>query len=644
MIWLRRTIAIPLALVFIILFCVLLVVNRVNATAGNPDFYVERLHEADIYNFMYDDIIPVALDELEADMDNPHLPVDIALLKERLPGIVEEALPPEWLEAQVAQAFEQVMPYLMGDTDNFTISISLKDRVEAIAAAVKDALHDDEIFNDLYGQGIDFAIQEYAEIQVDLPETLHLSDAEVDAALRAVLPADWIQAQIEAAVDAVVPYLTKEAEHFTVRLDISGRMDALEDVITGVLMKPGTYDYVINDMAVSYIGDMISEIDVPGEIVISDSDILGVINEVLPDGWYEARVTDVVGQVFSYLRGDRDTIEISVYLADLKPDMIDAFTEMADQKLEDYYNSLPTGTLEQTADFVLNPPQDSLPEYRPVGFWWWEIKLLAGIDIEEIVAAAVNDLPDEYTFSDADIREALGSSGEDDLLTTARDMVRDGFTFTDADLLEEFGEDHETIEDVREWAAADYLFTEQDLHELMVKEDGSMAADDWQTVEDVRDIVGTARTWLWPAWLVPALLLAGVGFLGGRHWYSRIIWAASALAVASLIVYIAFGPVFSALARPEIDQAIAEAVGQNEGVMAVADDKAVAVAQDTVDSFIGGIDTLAIVLLVASLVIIAAAVFWHFQRRRPQAVPVEISPDNTPPPEPSPDTPERPTG
>ncbi len=644
MIWLRRTIAIPLALVFIILFGVLLVVNRVNATAGNPDFYVERLHEADIYNFMYDDIIPVALDELEADMDNPHLPVDIALLKERLPGIVEEALPPEWLEAQVAQAFEQVMPYLMGDTDNFTISISLKDRVEAIAAAVKDALHDDEIFNDLYGQGIDFAIQEYAEIQVDLPETLHLSDVEVDAALRAVLPADWIQAQIEAAVDAVVPYLTKEAEHFTVRLDISGRMDALEDVITGVLMKPGTYDYVINDMAVSYIGDMISEIDVPGEIVISDSDILGVINEVLPDGWYEARVTDVVGQVFSYLRGDRDTIEISVYLADLKPDMIDAFTEMADQKLEDYYNSLPTGTLEQTADFVLNPPQDSLPEYRPVGFWWWEIKLLAGIDIEEIVAAAVNDLPDEYTFSDADIREALGSSGEDDLLTTARDMVRDGFTFTDADLLEEFGEDHETIEDVREWAAADYLFTEQDLHELMVKEDGSMAADDWQTVEDVRDIVGTARTWLWPAWLVPALLLAGVGFLGGRHWYSRIIWAASALAVASLIVYIAFGPVFSALARPEIDQAITEAVGQNEGVMAVADDKVVAVAQDTVDSFIGGIDTLAIVLLVASLVIIAAAVFWHFQRRRPQAVPVEISPDNALPPEPPPDTPERPTG
>ena len=653
MIFFRRLIAVPLALVFILLFIVLLVVNRANATAGNPDFYVERLHEADIYNFMYDDIMPAALGELEADMDDPDLPVDIALLKERLPGIMEEALPPEWLEAQVAQAFEQVMPYLMGDTDNFTISISLNDRVEAIAAAVKDILHDDVFYNDLYDQGIDFAIEEFAEIQADLPEVLRLSEAEVDAALRAVLPADWIRAQVDAAVDAVVPYLTKEAEHFTIRLDVSGRMDALEDVITGILTKQETYEYALNEMLVAFVQEKISGAGLPEGITFTDSEIAAVAEEVLPAGWYEARVNDVVGQAFSYLRGDRDTIEISIYLADLKPAMIDAFAGLADQKLEELYDSLPAGTLEQTADFLLNPPQDSLPEYRPIGFMYWEIKLLAGIDIEDLTADLVDEwIPDEYVFSDADIREALGDSGDDDLLTAARDMVRDGFTFTDADLYEELGEDHETIEDVREWVAADFLFTNEDLHQYMVEEEGGMAEDDWQTVETVRDIMGTVRTWLWPAWIVPALLLAGIGFLGGRHWYSRIIWAASVLAVAALIVYIAFGPVFSAVAQPQIDEVIAEEFTGTEGVTGLGVDKGVEIAQDTIDSVVGGMNIQAIIIFAVSLAVIAAAVFWHFWRRRVKAVPEptpgtgDSFPPSIQPPsaDQPPDLPDSPTG
>jgi hypothetical protein len=633
MIVFRRIVAIPLALVFILLFIVLLVVNRANATAGNPDFYIERLHEADIYNFIYDDIMPAALDELDADMDSSDWPVDVTLLKSKLPAMMEEALPPEWLEAQVAQAIDQIVPYVMGDTEDFTIAIPLEDRVAAVAAALKNSLHDEEFYNELYQQGISFALDEFAEMEEDLPEPLRLSRAEVDAALREVLPPDWIHAQVDAAVDAVVPYLTKEAGHFTIRLDVSGRMAALEDVVTDILTRPETYDYAVNDMAVSYLRDKINEIDIPAEIVINDSDIRGVIDEILPEDWYEARINDVVGQVFSYLRGDRDTIEISVYLGDLKPAAIEALTEMADQKLEDYYNALPQGTLEQTAEFLLNPPQDILPEYRPIGIWWWEVKLLAGIDIEEIVAAPINDLPDEYTFSDADIREALGSSGEDDMLAEARDFVRDGFTFTDADLYEEFDEQQQNIDDVREWVATDFLFTEQDLHEYMVDDEGGgIAEGEWQNMQDVRGIMGAARNWLWLAWIVPALLLAGVGFLGGRHWYSRIIWAASVLAVAALIVYIAFGPVFSAMARPEIDEAIAEAVAGNEGISVIAADKAASIAGDTVDSVIGGTGTLAIVLLVASLAVIAAAIFFHFRRRRSQAVPEEIPPDIMTPP------------
>jgi len=641
MIWFRRIIAVPLALVFILLFISLLVIHRVNATAGNPDFYADRLEQADVYNYLYQDVLPAALEEIEADVGPDDFPVEFALLKSRAPGVMEQALPAEWLKTQVEMSFSQVVPYVLGDTDNFSVSIPLKDRVAAAAVALKALPHDEEFFNELYQQSIDYAAGKYGEMQADLPEILRLSDEEAASVIRTVLPPEWIHAQIDAALDEVVPYLTGEKEHFVLTLDISERMDALEAAVTDILVRPEAYDYALNDMAVSYIRERIEEIDIPEEIVIYDSDILDVLEEVVTPDWYEAIVNDVVGQVFSYLRGDRDTIDIVIYLGGLKPAVIDSFTELVDQKLEDYYNSLPTGTLEQTADFLLNPPQDSLPEYRPIGFFYWEIKLLAGIDIESMVSSSVNDLPDEYTLSDTDIRESLSEDGEEDLLTQVREMVQEGYTYTDADLREDLGEDFATITDTRVWIASDFSFTEVDLQEWMEEEEGTNGGGTWQTLEDIRSVAGTVRDWIWPAWFVPALLSVGVGFLGGRGWRSRVIWGAAVLAIACLIAYIAFGPVFSAFAEPRIDKALNESLGTTDGLGALAADKGVAVARDTVDSFVGGINIQAIVLLVLSLAAIAVVV-WHPWSRRTRAVEEITPPPDLPPADQAQEPPDRP--
>jgi hypothetical protein len=228
------------------------------------------------------------------------------------------------------------------------------------------------------------------------------------------------------------------------------------------------------------------------------------------------------------------------------------------------------------------------------------------------------------------------------VLTQARDLVRDGFTFTDADLRENFGDDFGNIEDAREWMASDFVFTDTDLQEL-ITDDAANDADEWQSYQDIRSIIDTARSWLWPAWLIPVLLLIGIGFLGGRNWRSRVIWGASVLAIASLIVVIAIGPVFSALAQPRIDDALAEVVSGTEGVQALAAAKGVTVAQDAIDSFIGGINIWAIVLLALSLAAIAAVIFWHFWRRRCALKQEETPPVDMPPSEESQEFPDEPT-
>jgi hypothetical protein len=633
MIWFRRIVAIPLALVFIVLFVSLLVVQRFNSTAGNPDFYVDRLRQADIYNFMYHDILPAALDEIEIDGDTSEIPVDIEQLKAKVPDAVEQALPPEWLQSQVEQVIGQVLPYILGDKDSFSVVIPLKDRVEAVATAVKDLLHDEEFFGGVYDQGVQFGIDRYREME-DLPSFLQMSDQEAASLLRSVLPADWIQAQADANIDAIVPYLTGDSESFTLRIDVSGRMVALESAVTDILMKPAAYDYVLDEFIVPYIRDNTQDImPLPVGVTFTDTEIIDVVKEVLTPEWYQANVTDIVNQVFSYLKGTSETINIAISLADLEPAIVKALVHLADSKLEVIYNSLPVGTPEQVADLLANPPVGVFPPFRPPDMSYDDFKDLLSIDLKSMTESAVAMwLPEQFVITDTDIREALAGDGNEDILTQARDLVQDGFTYTEVDLREDMADNIDTIDDAREYIATDFTFTDADLEEYIVDSDDPDAVEQWQSLQDVRSVVGNVRNWVWAAWLVPALLLVGIGFLGGRGWKSRVVWGASVLAIASLIAYIAAGPVFSAVAKPKIDDAIVSAVGEQSTVVGtIAADKGIAVAEDTVNSFVGGINIEAIILFVLCLVVIAVVV-WHPWSRRFKAMSGQLPPADLPPP------------
>jgi hypothetical protein len=373
----------------------------------------------------------------------------------------------------------------------------------------------------------------------------------------------------------------------------------------------------------------------PVGISFTETEVTDVVKQVFTLDWYRTQVSSIIDQVFSYLRGSRNTIDIVIPASEIKSNVVNVLTTMADRKLEDMVNALPVATPAEEAALLANPPQGSLPPYRPSGMSYAALKTLCGINVASLTASFVDTwLPDQITFSDADIRESLSGDGDKDLLTQARDFVRDGITYTDAELRKDLkADDLKTIEDARGWIANDYTFTEAELQKWVTDSKDSSSQDTWQSFQDIRPVIGTVRTWLWAAWLVPALLLVGIAYLGGRGWKSRVIWGASVLAIATLIVFIAAGPVFSAVARPQIDDAIVKAVGhQDTGVAAIAADKGIAVAEDTIDRFVGGINIEAIVLFVVCLVVITLMV-WHPWSRRAKAVPEIAPPEELPPPD-----------
>jgi len=229
MIWVRRILAIPLIIIFVILFISVLVVTQVNGTVGSPGFYNDQMRQADIYNFIYDDLLPTALDEIETDY-SPDMPIDISDIEDELISAARKILPPEWLQDQVETATNAIIPYFMGDTDYFTYTLVLKDRVEAAADILKDDILHGDAFTSIYDDGMSYLADELFD---ELPSSLMLSKAEIEDSLRTVVSQGWIISQLEAAIDSVVPYMTGDSNHFTITINLQDiyTNDALLDLL-----------------------------------------------------------------------------------------------------------------------------------------------------------------------------------------------------------------------------------------------------------------------------------------------------------------------------------------------------------------------------------------------------------------------------
>ena len=233
MIWFRRILTIPVIISFILLLIFVLLITQVNDTLLNPGFYNDQMRQADMYNFVYDELLPVALDEVEEEMetDDPSdFDMDISAIEDELVSAARKILPPEWLQDQVESATNSVIPYFLGDTDEFTYTIALRDRIDTAVEVINEDIVQGDAFISIYDDGMSYLADELFD---ELPSSLMLSKAEIEDSLRTVVSQGWIISQLEAAIDSVVPYMTGDSNHFTITINLQDIYtdDALLDLL-----------------------------------------------------------------------------------------------------------------------------------------------------------------------------------------------------------------------------------------------------------------------------------------------------------------------------------------------------------------------------------------------------------------------------
>jgi hypothetical protein len=555
MMWLRRILAVVLAVIFIVAFISTLLVSRVNATVGNPGFYTGQLQQADVYNYLYDKVLPSAVSP--TNLKSSRLPLDITPLQPYLVPAIEQTLPRQWVQTQVELSINTILPYVLGDIDQFSLRINLKDRLQAGDAALKNALNKEGVFPALYSQMLD-----------NVPASglsniggLSLSNSQIKTLAQTAFPPEWALQQVNQSLDTLSAYLTVSQAHFTVQVKLTDRMDSLESALLPILKDKTYYDYVVANILVPAVKQKIQGFQLPaGTFNLTDAEIKTAVQQIFPLDWYQAHIADIIHPVFSYLKGADQTLKITLSVSDRKTVAVQVMTDLINKKF-----SINLGTLTQSiATQLVNqmlPDQVNLMDYL-------------GSDIQKNLADARNFVSKGITYTDADLEKSLGTSFLG--VAGARQVINDGL-----------------------------VFTEKDFRNL-VQSSGSTTAQ----LDRVRSQIGTVRKLIWVGWLVLALLLLAIGALGARQWRYKMIWAAGVLAVASLVTFIIVGPVFSATAQPQINSALAHMAGQSQSVQGLLEIKAAEITQNAVDSFIGGLKVQSGIFLGISLLAIAFAILW----------------------------------
>ncbi len=619
MIWFRRILVLPLGILFLLVFLAAMLIFRLNGTVLAPDFYAEQLRKADIYHFVLNDLLASGIDEVrekEAEdlpggfNENPLASVDLST--QEIVAAVNTAIPPEWLQEQVEQALDQVGKYATGQRDDFQFTLMAGERVTELVAETRDLLIKADAYDLLLDEVVEPKVEEALENEGVLPFRISLSSTRVVDAVKVVVPQDWVEAQVVAAIDEVTPYAVGDRDSFQIRVPVAGRVDAALAEAKELLREADAYDLLYDEVIAPKVTEALGEmVQLPYGIQVSDDEVISAMREVAPPDWVQQQVEIVIDEAGPYLIGTDDHMQITISLVENKKDAVEVIKRLANERLMALVGLLPQCTPEQ-----LLLVADGLPPCIPPGLDILGALEAFGLDVTEPLAQAIDArVPDSFTFTDEDLRQALVDAGSErnvDLLDQVRDVVSQGWVYTDInlrqDLLDNIGDDAiRVLDDVRDALRDGWTYTDVDYRQDLTDAEETDILDD---IDTGRDILQPVRTFQWAPYLLALIILVGIGFLGGRRWHSRIAWAAGVVFISSLLIFITTGPVWSAVGSDWLKDERAEVLEDLEGTAFLAAEKGLTMGIAAADDFFSGLSVPTLTTFIIALLIMILALMW----------------------------------
>jgi hypothetical protein len=365
----------------------------------------------------------------------------------------------------------------------------------------------------------------------------------------------------------------------------------------------------LEDLLKPAIEDALGDtVDLPFGVTLTLEEIISAIEERISDSWVQEQLEDIVNTIAAYITGETDRTEVTIDLEAWIEDSLDTLVALADEKLQTLFDNLPEYSMEEFLQDIERLPPDTLPDKRPAGISYEEAIDMLDIDIQGLIQEKITDkLPEDWTFKDV---TKLFGGAIDDFLEGIREVVSLEWTYTDADLKEELGSDGaQKLEDVRSVLHNGFTFTSTDLREAIGDEETLEAMDDG------RYVVSTVRNWLWALILIPLVLLFIAFLIHGRPSRNRLIIYLLGLFVVICVFFLIGEAVVSDVASPIIEETITEPLEYQIEQSPLGESGDEIVISISTDSFAGPKGATFFILLISGLGALAL-ILWGVRKRR----------------------------
>ena len=554
-IWIRRLIALPVLVMVIVIFQTAVFTQQATSKLISTTFYLEIFEESDTYTFIVTDLSNSVLEDIRRESQNP-LIEESGLSNELLTSSIEKIIPPEWIQINFEANIEEIKQFVMGSDESFEISIPLNERSQATEDQISYIVKNTDLHKIIFENEVRAFAKEASKTK--LPFNVTISEDELMEFITRVLSEEWALKQTHSILLELTPYAVGKHDDFKVVIRVEDRIDVAISEIKSILATGNAYDVFFEKSISPSISTTIGDVaKLPHEVNLTDKEISILIEKAAPDDWRQEVTESILDGTTPYLAGHTDEFSISIDITPNKENAVDSLMDLAEQKLNEKLEILPKCDADAIA-YILGGTQTRFPSCFPKSTTLREeMQDYRETLVNEVISAIrpriVTKIPDSVEFNQNSLRNSMPLETWNSF-EKGRLIVKDGYKFTQSDLeniVKEKG-------DLKSWDQFIFLresisqgihYTDEDFLTHMANFDDAREQILFR-IDQFRGIHRTIKDLDVLLYLTSLFLAILVGLLMGRRWVQRLKWAATAILIASLLVYLVWGPIYSILMEP----------------------------------------------------------------------------------------------
>ena len=512
--------------------------------------------------------------------------------------------------------------YVTGKSDDFTISIPVDERVQAASNQITFILNESDLYKLVMENQVRPVVSQASKNE--LPFDVSVSEDQLMGSIQKIISKSWLTGQIDSVLGEVVPYAVGAKDTFAVVITVDDRIEVAVAEVKFLLAEANAYESLFEGSIAPNISSSIGNTaKLPYGVEITDEEISAIIKKTAPAAWVQKTTESILDNATPYLVGRTDEFTISIDIEPNKEDAVSDLMALAEQKLNSKLDNLPDCDAAEVAN-ILSNPVGGIPSCYPAdpalkGQMQSYTKAYISTVISAVRPQIINTIPNLIEFDQDSLRQVVPPKALDSF-DQGRAIMREGYTFRETDLeslIKQGAGDNswDQVNTVRNSLSQGIQYNDQDfrVHIETITADGGQTLS---MLDQLRGILKLVHMFNLAVYIPTILIAALVGFLGGRGWNQRLMWAAIAMLIASFLVYVIWGPIYSSFAEPIIHVQIDQIASQTSGQIApqfLATESLVlqqvtSIGKIAISKFIAGISGTALITSIISVVIIAGCV------------------------------------